>query len=333
MKKKQITLLLISFSINALCQVGINTQQPTQILHIDGKGNNSSSGTNLNTDDVVVTQNGALGVKMATVPTSAALSVNGVGTGTNTNQGFLPSRMSTAQRDAISLPATGLFIYNLDTKALEVNNGTPQFPNWSAIGLQGPEGTFVVSKYSYTLAGDANRGEVALGSIKVRHNGADPIYNYSDWDPWPSNAKYGKILIASNTGKPLKVSIGGYQSFITNFRMMPDQFPQNYNFDGVNFRRFFYTGNLASNTFLELSGPDENVNMLQLNPYRGDVITYHVTTIDGENYRITAAELMNPGMKRATSLAPPGSPISHNGEPRWTDRGGIKYFIVVEKLR
>ena len=49
---------------------------------------------------------------------SAALEVN------STTKGFLPPRMTAAQRDAITNPATGLFIYNTSTNQLNFYNGT-----------------------------------------------------------------------------------------------------------------------------------------------------------------------------------------------------------------
>ena len=45
----------------------------------------------------------------------------------STTKGFLPPRMTTAQRNAISSPPAGLVIYNTDDKALNVFNGT----SWS----------------------------------------------------------------------------------------------------------------------------------------------------------------------------------------------------------
>lgn len=42
----------------------------------------------------------------------------------STTEGFLPPRMTTTQRDAISTPAEGLVIYNLTNHALEFFNGT-----------------------------------------------------------------------------------------------------------------------------------------------------------------------------------------------------------------
>ena len=48
---------------------------------------------------------------------SAGLDVN------FTNKGFLPPRMTTAQRNTIASPAAGLVIYNTDEKALDLYNG------------------------------------------------------------------------------------------------------------------------------------------------------------------------------------------------------------------
>ena len=42
----------------------------------------------------------------------------------STSAGFLPPRMTTAQRNAISSAATGLLIYNTDTNQLNYYNGT-----------------------------------------------------------------------------------------------------------------------------------------------------------------------------------------------------------------
>lgn len=51
------------------------------------------------------------------------------------SKGFLMPRLSTAQRDAILLPATGLMIYNYTLNDGQLNIGTPSVPNW--VGLKG----------------------------------------------------------------------------------------------------------------------------------------------------------------------------------------------------
>lgn len=46
------------------------------------------------------------------------------------NLGFLPPRMSSAERDQILNPAEGLIIYNTDEKCIQFNFGTPNNPGW-----------------------------------------------------------------------------------------------------------------------------------------------------------------------------------------------------------
>jgi|SRR6218665_74645 len=52
------------------------------------------------------------------IKSSAALEIE------STNKGFLPPRLSTTQRDAVSSPSEGLTIYNTDTKCLNFYSGT-----------------------------------------------------------------------------------------------------------------------------------------------------------------------------------------------------------------
>tara|TARA_B110000014_G_C19963867_1_gene498893 strand:+ start:183 stop:695 length:513 start_codon:yes stop_codon:yes gene_type:complete len=51
----------------------------------------------------------------------------------STTSGFLLPRMTSVQRDAISLPAIGLLIFNTDNKAIETNLGTTVVPKWNEI--------------------------------------------------------------------------------------------------------------------------------------------------------------------------------------------------------
>lgn len=61
-----------------------------------------------------------VGIGTSTPAASAQLDVSSV------SKGFLPPRMTTTQRNAISSPASGLTIYNTSTKGFECFNGT----NW-----------------------------------------------------------------------------------------------------------------------------------------------------------------------------------------------------------
>jgi len=74
---------------------------------------------------------GAFGFGTATPDASALLDVN------STSKGFLPPRMTTAQRAVINAgtgPAKGLIIYNTTTDQWEGNAGTPGTPNWVILG-------------------------------------------------------------------------------------------------------------------------------------------------------------------------------------------------------
>lgn len=65
-----------------------------------------------------------IGANPTIINNSAALEIESV------TKGFLPPRMTTAQRDAIVFPALGLVVYNTTSKELQVWNGTI----WSVIG-------------------------------------------------------------------------------------------------------------------------------------------------------------------------------------------------------
>ncbi|MFI0429383.1 ice-binding family protein [Mariniflexile sp. HMF6888] len=57
------------------------------------------------------------------------------------SRGLLIPRLTTVQRDAIILPATGLMIYNLTLSDSQLNTGIPSVPNW--IGVKGQEGSMI----------------------------------------------------------------------------------------------------------------------------------------------------------------------------------------------
>ena len=61
--KRMYLFTLWIFSIGLLqAQIGINTENPQSLLHIDSQGNNSTSAINKNKDDVVITTNGDIGI-------------------------------------------------------------------------------------------------------------------------------------------------------------------------------------------------------------------------------------------------------------------------------
>ncbi len=55
----------------------------------------------------------------------------------STNKGFLAPRLTTAQQNAIPLPATGLLVFNTTTNTFNVNTGTTGSPVWTALSFAG----------------------------------------------------------------------------------------------------------------------------------------------------------------------------------------------------
>lgn len=53
----------------------------------------------------------------------------------STDAGVLIPKMTTAQRDAITLPANGLLIFNTDSDEFQFNSNTPATPIWEAFSL------------------------------------------------------------------------------------------------------------------------------------------------------------------------------------------------------
>ena len=79
MKKLTIALLVISANL-ALAQVGVNTPNPKGMFHLDGKKNNETSGnvSPVNqTDDVVMTADGFVGIGNNTPATSLDIKTSG----------------------------------------------------------------------------------------------------------------------------------------------------------------------------------------------------------------------------------------------------------------
>jgi hypothetical protein len=84
------------------------------------------------------------------------------------DRGFLPNRLTTAQRDAMIGPPVGLMIYNLDNLRLETFDGT----DWEKTTQGALMGVNNLSDLSNLVAARANLG---LGTISV--------YNASDFIP------------------------------------------------------------------------------------------------------------------------------------------------------
>jgi uncharacterized protein (TIGR02145 family) len=85
----------------------------------------------------------------------------------STSKGFLPPRMTSAERSAIQNPATGLIIFNTTLNCVEMNMGTPAQPTWNCLAVLN-----TVSAASATPSVDVN---TALTAITHTTTGATGI--------------------------------------------------------------------------------------------------------------------------------------------------------------
>lgn len=71
-------------------------------------------------------------------------------------KGFLPPRITMAQRNLINLPANGLIVYQTDdVTGLYCNSGTASVPNWKLIGPAAPVAYGYFSQSSTQLSSNS----------------------------------------------------------------------------------------------------------------------------------------------------------------------------------
>jgi len=129
---------------------------------------------------------------------SAALEVN------STTKGFLPPRMTAAQRDAITNPATGLFIYNTSTNQLNFYSGT----SWERItSFESCEDTVLSATGKNWLAKN-------LGASQIATSATDPD-SYGHLYQWGRNSDGHEFRTSATAAGPVASGSEG-SNFITN---------------------------------------------------------------------------------------------------------------------
>lgn len=101
---------------------------------------------------------GSLKVGNTTAPVaSAAVEI------VSTTKGMLTPRMTTTQRDAISSPATGLWIYNTTTNVFNYYNGSAWIVTTGAAGATGPTGAQGITGATGPAGADGATGATGAG--------------------------------------------------------------------------------------------------------------------------------------------------------------------------
>jgi hypothetical protein len=178
---------------------------------------------------------GQVGVGTNSPDASAALEVQ------STEKGFLPPRMSTLERDGISLPEEGLVIYNLTENHLEFFNGTHWISIVSGLITSGPcQGepttiTFLGLEYSHVESSGKCWFDRNLGASQVATSSTDEAA-YGDLYQWGRSADGHQIRTSSTTSTRSNTDIPGNGNFITNSSTTNDwRDPQNNSlWQGVN---------------------------------------------------------------------------------------------------
>ena len=169
------TFLAIIFTLYAKAWVEPDQMPPggniASPLNTGNAGQIKTGGLILNTGGAtlgLIVERGLVGI--GTNNPQATLDVNGTirATGLNietTSNGFLPPRMTTAQRDAIISPQLGLVIVNTDTKKMNMYNGS----SWELVGGDStPSGTIAYFDLTTCPAGwsevPAAKGRYLVGT-------------------------------------------------------------------------------------------------------------------------------------------------------------------------
>ena len=147
----------------------------------------------------------------------------------STTKGFLPPRMTQAQRNAISTPAAGLIVYCTDC-----GSGEPQFYNGASwVNMLG--GATTVATPSVTSSTGKIWMDRNLGATQVATGSADAA-SYGDLYQWGRLADGHQIRTSGTTATLSSTDVPGNGNFITvNSGNYDWRSPQNNNlWQGVN---------------------------------------------------------------------------------------------------
>ncbi len=137
----------------------------------------------------------------------------------STAKGLLVPRMTAAQRDVISNPATGLLIFCTDNSKYYYNQGTPAVPDWLMQSTQwlsnGNDIYFSSGKVGIgTIAPQAKLDVTASGGSAINGSGGTNKYGYLGGINYSVYAQYGANSAGYLAGN--NASVSGTYSFPGN---------------------------------------------------------------------------------------------------------------------
>jgi hypothetical protein len=113
----------------------------------------------------------------------------------STDKGFLPPRLTQAQREGIAAPATGLLVYNTTAGCLEINQGSPAAPDWRPMNCSGTLGSLHCA--AATVSGSLTQGQAATGvAVAVPYSGGN-------------GGTYGELTLSSAGVTGLTATLSG----------------------------------------------------------------------------------------------------------------------------
>ncbi|NJO48246.1 MAG: hypothetical protein HC840_00860 [Leptolyngbyaceae cyanobacterium RM2_2_4] len=175
------------------------------LVRSDGTGGKTIQGTTITIDDSMNVGNvGSMAIGAAATATSVKLQVD------STDSGFLPPRMTQAQRDAIATPATGLVVYNTTNNSVDFYNGT----TWLNVS-QLKDSSYELSNVTIAPSVGSNALTVALKTkANANPSASDPVLvGFRD-----STATSGLYLLRSITSSlSLTVSSGSTLGHASNY--------------------------------------------------------------------------------------------------------------------
>ncbi|WP_139262116.1 hypothetical protein [Dysgonomonas macrotermitis] len=181
--KKKILLLMGVFSLGITnAQVGINTQNPLGVFHIDPKGDTNASGTSGYTDDVIVTTDGDVGI--GTITPTAKFHIKTLGTPTSPIPGFqLEDGNQGLNKALTSIDDSGLATWStIVEKSAQTGKTLISANNKLLSELQGqyfligggyislPPGRWVVMLTFYMRTTNSNKGRYSINVTLTEKN-------------------------------------------------------------------------------------------------------------------------------------------------------------------